>query len=235
MHPMVPLWARPIIQGAKKNAPQILSVATGIGTAVTAYCAAKGTIKAVRIVDELREGGYEPTNWEIFKATWKCYISSLASFSFTIASIILTRRITAKQLAAYGTLYSISQTALKEAKEQYQSLLKEKEVQKIEDGIAQKHIDEQPPGTAKYPIYDTGNGTTLFRDDMFGQYFFSDYEAVRKAMNDINYELIGDTYATLNDLYDCLRVPYVYCGSHIYWNVGEKIEFDLSEIGRAHV
>ena len=55
----------------KTNAPQILAglgIACGLGAV---GMTAKGTIKAVRIVDELKKENPEPTKKEIVKAVYK--------------------------------------------------------------------------------------------------------------------------------------------------------------------
>ena len=89
-------------------------------------------------------------------------------------------------------------------------------------------MDKNP--VSKTNVIVTGGGTTRCYDHLSGRYFNSDIEKIRKAVNNLNHELLnGMGYASLNDFYDELGLAHSGIGSDMGWNVIDGlIEIDFS-------
>lgn len=221
----VPFWL-------KANAPNIftaLSACTAVGSVGFAV---NGTIKACEAVRKMEEEtGCKPTRREILEEVWPYYIPSGASLGLSILSMVLSRRASAKQTAAALSLYSMSNAMLADWQQNVREKLGEKQYDEMQHDIARRHALEAPPAPdvlpgESYAVHETGYGSTLFRDDMFGPYFRSDWEAVRRGVNDINAQINNEQYATLTDLYQAWNIPVWKGGNDIVWNIGEQIGID---------
>jgi hypothetical protein len=58
---------------------------------------------------------------------------------------------------------------------------------------------------------------------MFGRYFLSDMDTIKRAINDINYDISsGDMYASLNDFYSKIGLKPVDIGDDLGWNLDDR-------------
>ena len=92
-----------------------------VGVVATAISAGRDTLKAEKIVNKVKykkrsefgldfdgdwpenEEKAKITKKEVVKATWKCFIPTLAITTLTISSFIVSKRLTAKEIAALST------------------------------------------------------------------------------------------------------------------------------------
>ena len=67
-------------------------------------------------------------------------------------------------------------------------------------------------------------------DYMSGRYFESDIEAIRKAENELNKQMLHDLYgyASLNEFYDALGLDRVGMGDQLGWNVNHLVDLSIS-------
>jgi hypothetical protein len=211
-----------------KNSPTIL---TGLGVAgviTTAIMAVKATPKALLIVDQeehlrtLHDNDPEPlTPVEILKLTWKCYIPAMIMGGVTIGCIIGANSVNLKRNAALASLYSISETALKEYKEKVVETIGENKHRQIEDEIAHDRITRNPPIDEE--IIFTGKGDTLCYDSLSGRYFKSDPEKIRGAFNTLNYNMRNEMFVTLNQFYSDLGLQETTLGDLMGWHIDQGI------------
>lgn len=228
-----------------KESPTILTVLGVGGVITTVGMAIHGTIKAVRIVDEEKyqrakdmsvEGDPEKQVYadeieleplELIQLTWRCYVPTVGLSMATIACIIGSNWINLNRQAALAALYSVSETAFKEYKEQVVEKLGEKADEKIMDGIAEKELREHPVKSSEVIL--TGKGETLFLEKLSGRYFKSDMQKVRKAINDLNFELLNHSmFVTVNEWYDALNLEHTDMGRFMGWRTDGMLEVHFS-------
>lgn len=202
------------------NSPTILTAVGVVGTVATAYLTHKATFSATLEMterDSAKKIKGEPplTRTEIVKHTWMYYLPPVASGTITIGAIIFANRISTKRAAALAAAYAISEGRLSEYKEKMVEKLGVNKEQKARDEIAQSHIDRNPVG--KNEIIVTGGGEVLCFDKYTGRYFVSSMEALRKAENDINFYILNNDYANLNDFYRLIGLPTVPVGEEVGW------------------
>lgn len=202
----------------KKHSPEIL---TGIGIAgmiATTISAVKATPKALRLIDEKEiQENNRLTTAEVVLTTWKCYIPAAVTGALSVACLIGASAVSLKRNAALATAYTISETALKDYREKAVEVVGEKKEQAIRDAIAKDKLAGNPVDDKQ--IVMTGSGDTLCYDVLSGRYFKSDIEKIRKAINDLNRDMLSEQYVSLNDLYYAIGLPDIKLGNDLGWNI----------------
>jgi len=216
---------------AADNSPAILTAIGVTGAVTTAYLTGRASFRAAHILrnKELYFEAELELNMDLkdkIGFTWKLYIPPVAAGCLTVVSIIGANQISTRRAVAMASAYSL----LERASEQYQQKVverigKTKELA-IRDEIAQDRVTANPPVSKEVII--TGNGTVLCKDDYSGRYFESSVEDIKGAQNDLNYRIISDNYASLNDFYNLIGLPSVTHGDDVGWNLGKKLELTFS-------
>lgn len=213
-----------------KHSPEIL---TGIGIAgmlATTVMAVKATPKAIKLLEKKKaENEFEDlTVIDIIKTTWKCYIPAVVTGATSTACLIGASSINVRRNAAIATAYNLSHVALSEYKEKVLETVGEKKEQLIRDSIAKEKLESDPVSSREVVI--TEKGDTLCYDGIFGRYFKSDIDTIKRAINAINRKIVcGDMYVSLNDFYSEIGLSPTRIGYDLGWNIDDgEIELDFS-------
>lgn len=208
--------------GVKKNAPGILTGIGIVGMVGSAVLAVKSTPKALELIEERRDELEvdKLTPVETIKTTWKCYIPSVVTGATAIACLIGANSVHTRRNAALATAYGISQTALTEYKDKVVETIGEKKERAIRDEIAKDKIEKNPVGS--HEVIVTERDQTLCYDAVFGRYFKSDIDTLKRAMNKMNRNLAtGDMYVSLNEFYNEIDLPSVEIGDQLGWKIDD--------------
>lgn len=234
----VQLIAKKAGQVLVKNSPSILTGMGVTGVISTAVMAVRATPKAMLIVTDERlireetnqvSWGKEArlTKKEIFLLTWKCYVPTVIMGGMTIACIIGANSINLRRNAALASAYGLTEAALKEYKAKVVETIGETKAKQVKDAIAKDRIEKTPPTPDK--IIKTGKGETLCFDPYSSRYFKHDIEKIRKALNELNRDLLHDDLVSLNDVYYALGLPETKLGIDMGWHISDGlIEFDFT-------
>lgn len=213
-----------------RHSPEIL---TGIGIAgfvATAIMAVKATPKALRSLEEAKaeKGADEKfTVVDTVKATWKPYIPAVVTGATSAACLIGASSVNARRNAALMTAYNVTRTALTEYKDKVVETIGEKKEQVIRESIAKDKIENDPVHSSEVIVTERGN--TLCYDAVFGRYFRSDIDTIKRAINSINRKIVTCDYVSLNEFYDEIGLPPVDIGHKLGWNIDDgEIEIDFS-------
>ena len=199
-----------------KNSPHILTGLGSAGVFSTAILTGRATLKANKIIIEEKEyrdsqidcDSYSQVKYnkpesiskkEVIQLTWKVFIPPLLMGATSIACIIGANTINTNRTAAIAALYSLSETALREYKEKVAEEIGFNKERRIHDSITKDYITEHPVGDRTIIL--TGNGEVLCYDILSDRYFKSSPEKIRQQVLDFNYDLMGETWLDLNDLY----------------------------------
>ncbi len=207
------------------NSPAILTAIGVTGTLTTAYLTAQATVKSVRQLDE--EAEPKLTASEVFKAVWKNYIPAAATATLTVAATIGANSVSTRRAAAVAVAYSVTEKAFTEYREKVVQHIGDKKEEKIRHEIAQARVDRDP---VDKPSVIVGQGRVLCYEEFTGRFFYSDMETLRKAQNDINAQVINDSYASLDDFYDMIGLPQTSESSEIGWNVDRLLNLQFSAV-----
>lgn len=222
------------------NAPTILTGIGVIGTVATAYLTGKATVKAVKKVDEkkfikhlhepattaVKKNNQELDKFDVVKLTWTCYIPPVAAGVGTIAAIVFANQINARRLAALAAGYEILGGRFDEYKDKMKEKLGVKKEQDARDEIAQDTINRNPVG--KNEVIVTGGGEVLCYDKHTGRYFMSSMETLKKAENEMNFQVLNNQVAFLNDFYRYIGLPTVPMGEELGWMNDMQFSLDIS-------
>ena len=210
--------------GLSTHSTEIL---TGIGIAgmiSATVLAVKATPKALDLIakaenEKFDNGeGAKLTKMELVKVAWKPYIPTLITCTLSTVCLIGANSVNNKRNAALATAYKISENALTEYKAKVVETIGEKKEQAIRESISNDHIENNPVG--KNEVLITEKGNTLCYDHHSGRYFKSDYDAIKRAENNINYRLLSEEYISLNELYEELGLGSTKMGDSVGWNIG---------------
>ncbi len=231
--------ARRLQSLVKRHGPELL-VGIGIaGMITTTIMAVKATPKACRLIENEKYGraleedkdGVERdfTPVDYVKTAWKCYVPSAIVGSLSVACLIGASSVNARRNAALATAYTISETALKEYKGKVVETIGKKKEEAIKDSIVKDKVDKDPVKNKEVIIVEKGN--TLCYDALSGRYFKSDIEKLKKAMIDLNINMVNYMYVSLNDFYDLIGLSNNRLGDVLGWNLDDgQIELDFSSV-----
>lgn len=222
--------AKQTLRTLKKHSPGILTGIGIVGLLATSVLAVDATPKAMELIREKKEeiGVEKLTAAETVKATWKCYIPAAVTAATSVACIVGANSVNAKRQAALATACTLSETAMREYKDKVVETIGEKKEREVMDAIAKDKIEKNP--VSKSEVILTNKGDTLCFDPWSSRYFKSDAEKLRKAVNDLNYQLINEGCVTLNDFYYDIGLEETRPGETLGWNInrGGQVQFRFS-------
>lgn len=209
------------------NSPAILTAAAVAGVVTTAVLAAKGGAKAHQDVLHYESEHRDPISLvDEVKLTYRYYVPAVATGAATIACIIGANTISTKRQAALASAYGLTEFAFKEYRDKVVEHIGEAKETKVHDEVMKDIVDRKPMNDNQVII--TGNGKSLFLDNFTERYFESDMESVRRAVNDINEQIFGQEYASLNDFYNLLGIKGSKLGEELGWAQTNKLEVRYS-------
>jgi hypothetical protein len=218
---------------AKDNAPTILTAVGAVGTLATGYLTAKATFKAAKMISDkqfqlnVHEKSHELTNPEKAALVWKVYILPAGAAAFTITCVVSANRISTKRAAAVAAAYAISQDKFADYKDKVLEKLGEKKEQAIRDDIAQDQMNNNPPSEQMLLI---GDGEVLCLDQLTGRYFHSTVEKIKRAENEVNYEIMNSGYAVLSDFYERIGLKATSFSEEFGWRMPAKLDLLWSTV-----
>lgn len=223
-------WGKNVMDFVTRNSSTILTSVATAGVITTAIFAGDGTVKAYKIIADRGDVTLEDDVWvsdkpstkEVVLLTWRCYIPAIVMGGLTIGCIIGANHISLRRNAALASVYSITETALKEYQDKVVETIGPNKEMKIRDEVAADKVKESPPG-GKNEVILTGKGEVLCMDGYTGGYFRSDIEKVRQAINEFNRNLMSDMFLSLNDFYDYLGLKHSPMGDDLGWDIDKGL------------
>lgn len=231
--------AKNIEKFALNNSPAILTSIAVTGTLTTAVLAGKASFKAAALIAEAeselvpvgeeaidRRGPLE--NKEKFELVWTLYIPTVGACLTTVMSIIAVNQIGSRRTAAMAAAYSVTEKAFGEYREKVVTKLGEKKEQAVRDEIAQDRVDANPPTPQQLIM--VGDTEVLCYDQFSGRYFNSTMETIKQGQNDINFQIINEGYASLNDFYEAIGLEHLNVGDEFGWSTEKRLEVKISTV-----
>ena len=224
--------AKHIERVAIDNAPAILTAVGVTGTVTTAIFAGRGAFKAAELIREKEavEGTADDAKQRLIdrtKLTWTLYIPAVGVGSATVACILFANQIGTRRAAAMAAAYSMSEKAFTEYREKIVEKIGESKEQEARDEIAQERVERNPLGSQVVVVSER---EVLCFDQYTGRYFKSSMEELKQAQNKINYRMIRENYASLNDFYDCIGLDWVPTGDDLGWNSDQMLELSFTTV-----
>lgn len=230
----------------RKHSPEIM---TGVGIAgmvTTTVLAVRATPKALLLIEQekrqinadirqaAKENGDENvpvvkklTPIDTVKVTWKCYIPAAAMGMVSMACLIGACSVSVRRNAALAAAYTLSESMLKDYRDKViETVGKEKE-KEVRKAVAKEQIERNPVENNEVIV--TSTGDDLCYDVLSGRYFKSDISKIKQAVNEINRQLLFDTYISLNSFYYAIGLEETKIGDVLGWTVEKgliELDFD---------
>lgn len=226
----------------KDNSTAILTGVGVAGTISTAVLTGKATVKAVRLIDAeehdaVLENDHELDLRDKVKMVWMLYVPPVATGALTITAIVMSNRLATKQATALAAAYSLAEKALTEYREKVIEKVGEAKEGDIRDSMVQARMNKNPVNSREIIL--AGTGEVLCFDVLSGRYFQSSIEEIKKAANEINFELANHMHASLSKFYDEIGLPATGFSDTVGFNLDNRVLLrftaDLSTDGRPAV
>ena len=216
-----------ILRTLKRRAPEFLT-GIGIGGMVTTtVLAVKATPEAMRRIEAKKkeERHKKLTVAQTVQAAWRCYIPAGVTGAVSVSCLIGASVTNGRRNAALATAASLAETSLREYRAKVVDTIGEKKETAILDAIDRDRVEKNPPPTStnELPVVEGPVGQTLCYDSMFGRYFYSDVETLKRAENKLNRQMatMSEPYISLNEFYMEIGLPVVEIGEELGWNVDD--------------
>lgn len=214
---------------SRTHAPEILTGVGVVGVFSTAVLSARAHLAVHEAVlfEEARTGiDYKDfpakRKWEL---VYRPYSVAALSAIGTVAAVIASNRIGAGRAAAAVTALGAAQQAFDRYKSSAAEVLEPGQVRLVEDRVAEKRLGETKESRQTIVV---GDGDVLCLDSYSGRYFTSDVETIRKALNDLNNEILHSAGVSLNEYYNAIGLETVSMGEQLGWGDGIMLELDFN-------
>lgn len=206
----------------RKRAPEILT-GVGIGGMITTtVLAVRATPEALRRIDaEKRRLKREKlTVGETVRVAGTVYIPAVVTGAVSTACLVGASAVNGRRNAALATAYGLAESSLRDYRAKVVETIGERRETNVLEAVDRERLEKNPPSTAEIALAE-GCGKTLCYDAMFGRYFYSDVESLRRAENKLNRQMstMSEPYISLNEFYMEVGLPPVDIGDSLGWNV----------------
>lgn len=222
------------------KSPAILTAIAVTGTVTTAIMVGKASFKAAQLIEEeeqrrktdhalgVTQEVVEMETRDKVTLVWTLYIPAVSTCVTTVVAMITANQIGTRRTAAMAAAYSLSEKAFGEYREKIVEKMGEKKEAHVRDELAQERVARNPVNTTQVVMVNAGD--VLCYDQHSGRYFHSDMETLKKAQNDTNYQILRDSYASLNDFYDRVGLEYIPSGEELGWSTDKELELSFSSV-----
>lgn len=231
-----------------KAMPTVLFITGIVGIFVSEVMAARDTLKAEEILEEKSiyrqkdiicdtpdgkpvfvNKSFKEYVPEVIKATWKCYIPTALSTTITITSLVMSKRLTQKQILALSTAVASAGGLVGKYRKEIENRFGRDPLTEIDKAVAEATMNEaHPPVITTSHLLSTGvddlsdgEGEYLFFDPFTKVKFRSTKLAVLGAKYYLNRNFSLGTEAPLSMFYAFLGLnlpeEYEYAG----WDVNQ--------------
>ncbi len=120
--------------------------------------------------------------------------------------------------------YSLAEKAAAEYKTKVVEKIGAKKEQTIRDEVAQDQVTNKPMD--RTIIVESGEVPCM--EAYTGRYFSSSMETIKQAVNNLNYMVNNNFYASLTDFYNMLGLPRTEISDEVGWNSDKLMDISFS-------
>lgn len=208
------------------NSPAILTAIGVTGTITVAYLTGKASFRAAEILAKETaqrevDGDPEMDNWDKADLIWREFIPAAGIAAMTVSAIIGANHISTKRVAAFASAYSVAEKGFTQYKDKVLEKIGPKKEEEVRDEVAKQQLRDRP--FSESPIIRTGMGEHLCFDAHSGRPFYGDIEKVRAAVNDINFQVIGQDWASLTEYWSLIGLDSTKGSDDLGWTTDKKL------------
>lgn len=217
---------RTIVKASEKfvidNSPGILTGLAVAGTVTTALLTGKASYSSALEIESQRDSDhpYEFSTKQKVEMVWRNFIPPAVVGVVTITSIIMANQIGSRRAAALAAAFRISEELSGEYKNRVTEALGKQKEEKIRSELAHDRMAAKPEGG----MILVAGSEVLFFDELSGRYFKGEVENVKKAVNEINYQVNNYYAASLTEFYEKIGLPATQFSDEVGWNSDGLLE-----------
>lgn len=185
-----------------------------------------------QLMDVIPEKEFRPAVKDVVKEVAVLYLPSVLMGGASIAAFVAANSISVKRLTATSAALTATEEAFRTYKNKVIEQIGEKKAAEVVQKIVQEKVDKNPPATEDNPaganVIITGDGETLFLDELTHRYFRSDIEKIKRIINSLNARLIREDYISLNDYYDEIGLDRCNLGEELGWSIMGEGQIDVT-------
>jgi hypothetical protein len=230
---MAPAWkamARATEKFLIDNSPGILTGLGVAGAVTTTVLTGRATYSAaMTLADQHSLHVTNPRSdmrKEYVRLVWKEYIPAAVALSATVTAIIMANQIGSRRAAAITAAFKLSEQMSEEYREKVLKTLGHKKEEEVRAEVAQSLADRSPG----FDLIIAAGSESIFFDELSGRYFKNDIESVRKAVNEINYDVNNSYYSSLSDFYEKIGLEKTKFSDEVGWNTDGLLDVRFSAI-----
>ncbi len=219
-------FAKAARRSVSKNASKILGGLAITGGITAVYFAVTATPKAMILLDEKKkELGVEKLDVKtIVKTAGPVYIPTAVSMGLSAVCTIGAIHVDERRNAALAAACTLSESALKTYQDKIVETVGEEKEREIRESIALDKMAKNPePDVIKVVKSDDTDESYGKRikcyESLSGTYFWSTRNAIDRAINGVNKQLLSDSQVSENDLFDYLGIEHNQNGELLGWNM----------------
>lgn len=212
------------------NSPGILTGIGVAGTVTTAVLTGKAAyssaleIEAARV--QLKDDDDPINEKEAFKLVWKNFIPPAAVGVVTIVAIVGANKIGSRRAAAFAAAYQLSEQLGQDYKKKAIELFGAKNDEKVRTELASERINK----LSSQGMIVVAGSEVLMYDELSGRLFKNKVEDVKKAVNEINHQVLNYYCASLTEFYDKIGLTATSFSDSVGWNTDELLELQITAI-----
>lgn len=227
-------FARATRRSVSRNASKILGGLAITGGITAVYFAVTATPKAMILLDEKKkELGAEKLDAKtIIKTAGPVYIPTVVSMGLSAACTIGAIHVDERRNAALAAACTLSESALKTYQDKVVETIGKEKEQEIREAVSLEKMAKCPEpehipvakGLKKDDIsYDQ---RVKCWESLSGNYIWTSKNALERALNGANKQLLSDFRVTENDLFDYLGMEHNRNGDLLGWDTETTLEIE---------
>lgn len=218
------------------HAPAILTGFAVAGVVATTVLSVKGGMRAEQLLSQehtRRLNEAEELDTEVlpislkegFFLTWRPFVPAALTLAGTVACVVGAQSINNNRQVALIGAYTLLEKGKKQYQEKVLEVVGEKKEELVRGAVAEEVLKENPISDRQ--IVFVGNGDQLFYDTYSGRYFESSREDIRRAINDLNGEILRGNSIDVNQFYHEIGLPANGVGAGMGWNDRNQIDVNF--------
>lgn len=227
-------FAKAARRSVSRNASKILGGLAITGGITAVYFAVTATPKAMILLDEQKkELGVEKLDAKtIIKTAGPVYIPTVVSMGLSAACTIGAIHVDERRNAALAAACTLSESALKTYQDKVVETIGKEKEQEIREAVSLEKMAKCPEpehipvakGLKKDDIsYDQ---RVKCWESLSGNYIWTSKNALERALNGANKQLLSDFRVTENDLFDYLGMEHNRNGDLLGWDTETTLEIE---------
>lgn len=214
------------------NTPTILTAVGAVGAVAASAFSWRAGYKTGRVLEATEASavpGEKPlTTVEKVRLVGVDHIPAAGLLALSVGATVAANRVSVGRAAALGAAYALTNEKFGDYKDKVAEKFSKTKVDDIHTEIAQDGVKKNPPVDSQ--VIFVGSGEVMFKDSWSGRYFMSDMEAIRKAVNDANFEIRNGSYCSLTSFYHMIGLSATFDSDEIGWNDDSPLDVTFSTV-----